>query len=1021
MQLTTKQWTKGILAFWSWNDSLQEQEIVKQVRSFREAGLSGFFIHARGGLATPYLGEDWMNAVDCALQEAKRLDLEVWLYDEDAWPSGFCGGTVPQGGVEHQQKWLAWERCKGGDLVLTACTIAVYRRRGADWELCSITAQPGGEEEYLHVFYQVNRYYSDLMNEATVQRFIASTHEQYKARFGHEFGQAIKGIFTDEPQYSVDQFPWTMGFLDQFRSRYGYELAPLLPLLLLGDDTAIRHDYWKLVSRLMVDSYMKQVGLWCERNGLALTGHVAGEDTLLYQMRHTAGAMPYYEWMHMPGVDHLGRRLTRPVFLKQAASAAAQLGRGQVLSEMFGCSGWTTNFADMKWIAEWHLSLGVNVQCQHLAAYSLRGARKKDYPPAISYQQPWWSSFHPYNAYFEQLYSWTSQGDCVPKVLVLHPLSSAWCSYHPEQPDALWELDRRLGDLTELLLRMGIAFDYGDESLMERHGSVQGGTLRIGEATYGMVVAPALISVERATYQLVKGFVEGGGTLLQFGEAPVCLDGRANGELGEWWRANARRLMPTEKTIQAFMGHMQAVALADPLGYALKDVFAQVRIVGAGKRLFLANASRMEAREGVASIPGHWCLTMYDPRTNAEEACAYWHANERTYWSLKLEGGESACVEAMPLGDAPPTLQPRLHAPELASSYALSRSWELAEMPDNMLVLDMASYATGNDSRWSPAMPIHAIQEWLQEQGEDGEVRLQFGFHIQAGTDCSAIRVAVENWDGLRLLVNGYEVACEDPGVWLDPCLSVIPIGTYLLPGDNLLELVSMFHCTRAAAYLEDKRAFETERNRYVPVTELEPVYVLGAFAVQPAPGYKLEAIPGSHRLAAESFSLVPLPAQVDIADLTVQGFWFFSGHMVVRQRFQAAIAPCRKYVLKLPVLPDAALVEVRINGTLAEQLLWSPYAVDITAYLQEGSNEIELTLTAGLRNTFGPHHYYRGEAKFVGPSMFRGAKGWEDLVLGYRTPEETWSPGYHFVSFGLQSAPVLMEYADSCNLPKSK
>ena len=56
--------------------------------------MGGFFMHSRTGLATPYLGREWMKAVETCTQEAKKLGLEAWLYDEDRWPSGAAGGLV---------------------------------------------------------------------------------------------------------------------------------------------------------------------------------------------------------------------------------------------------------------------------------------------------------------------------------------------------------------------------------------------------------------------------------------------------------------------------------------------------------------------------------------------------------------------------------------------------------------------------------------------------------------------------------------------------------------------------------------------------------------------------------------------------------------------------------------------------------------------------------------------------------------------------------------------------------------
>ena len=44
--------------FWSWNDKLEPERLVKQLEWMNDCGIGGFFMHARGGLITEYLGEE---------------------------------------------------------------------------------------------------------------------------------------------------------------------------------------------------------------------------------------------------------------------------------------------------------------------------------------------------------------------------------------------------------------------------------------------------------------------------------------------------------------------------------------------------------------------------------------------------------------------------------------------------------------------------------------------------------------------------------------------------------------------------------------------------------------------------------------------------------------------------------------------------------------------------------------------------------------------------------------------------
>lgn len=75
--------------FWSWNDRLDIPELRRQIREMHAAGIGGFFMHARSGLRTRYFSGEWFEAVKACIEEAAKLGMEPWLYDENGWPSGF--------------------------------------------------------------------------------------------------------------------------------------------------------------------------------------------------------------------------------------------------------------------------------------------------------------------------------------------------------------------------------------------------------------------------------------------------------------------------------------------------------------------------------------------------------------------------------------------------------------------------------------------------------------------------------------------------------------------------------------------------------------------------------------------------------------------------------------------------------------------------------------------------------------------------------------------------------------------
>jgi hypothetical protein len=69
--------------FWSWNDDLDPQELVRQIELMDQAGWGGFFMHSRVGLKTPYLGARWMDCIRTSTAAARQRGMQAWIYDED--------------------------------------------------------------------------------------------------------------------------------------------------------------------------------------------------------------------------------------------------------------------------------------------------------------------------------------------------------------------------------------------------------------------------------------------------------------------------------------------------------------------------------------------------------------------------------------------------------------------------------------------------------------------------------------------------------------------------------------------------------------------------------------------------------------------------------------------------------------------------------------------------------------------------------------------------------------------------
>ena len=105
---------------------LTDEQIRGTMRDLAGQKVMQVFVHPRPGLMTPYLSDEWFRLWKVALDEAEKLDMNVWIYDENSYPSGFAGGHVPELMPESRGRGLVFRDEKqvpkiGPD------TVAVYR------------------------------------------------------------------------------------------------------------------------------------------------------------------------------------------------------------------------------------------------------------------------------------------------------------------------------------------------------------------------------------------------------------------------------------------------------------------------------------------------------------------------------------------------------------------------------------------------------------------------------------------------------------------------------------------------------------------------------------------------------------------------------------------------------------------------------------------------------------------------------------------------------------------------------
>lgn len=358
--------------FWFLNHKLEKGELKRQIKLMKAAGVSGFFIHPRAGLLTPYGSDEWFDMVGYIIGEAEKEGLKAWLYDEDPFPSGISGGRVVFDNPEYAarsiqiKKYLPDENGRvsgtvGKGRLLSAFAVRVgvsgdiEEKRDINGSIgmirpmyfksrwnSSYYAGMINEKPYPH--FRAETFYPELridtvlggegwvvyaviaetvladgkfgvlpdnLNKECVRAFINYTHEKYLKIAGDKFGRTVPGIFTDEPA-AGGYLPWTGTFEREFLDEKGYRIEENYFHLIdtFGEESRkVRNDYWSVIRGMFKESFYGQISSWCRENGLMFAGHVICEEDPVAQVITGGNASAFQEYFDIPGFDIIGENL----------------------------------------------------------------------------------------------------------------------------------------------------------------------------------------------------------------------------------------------------------------------------------------------------------------------------------------------------------------------------------------------------------------------------------------------------------------------------------------------------------------------------------------------------------------------------------------------------------------------------------------------------------------------------------------------------------------------------------------
>ncbi len=550
--------------FWSLNGKLKKEELKKQILNMKEMGFGGAFLHSRAGLKTEYMGKEWLDLIEYCVEVLKENDMEAYLYDEDRWPSGTCGGYVTMN-PEYRAKGMVAKRINAlsvdelpENLLGLFAVIFGENKKLIDYRRIDLNSNVDEVEEVYAIYWVemardsfYNGYtYIDTLYKPACDKFIELTHEKYREVMGDRFGKEIVGVFTDEPNHGPlftgfarkeaekeNEVPYTPALFQEFFERMGYKLEEHLPVIWFGKESDAfckeTYDYLEVIQQLFVENFAKPYYEWCEKYNLKFTGHVLHEDTLVAQTTLCGSCMRFYEYMSYPGMDNLCSEDYKYNVPALVSSVAKQLGKEYCLDELYGITGWQMNLKDYKRIGDWQAFGGITLRCPHLSWYTMEGEAKRDCPASIFHQSAWYKEYRLIEDYYARLAYLMRNGKDTLSTAIINPIESTWGLSYKGAYSGWFEVSEPIYKKIEeeyYNLYKGIKFngqnaDYIDEGLFVKYGSVDNGKLVCGNQRYGKVILNGNYHLRSTTLNALKQFMAEGGTVIVCGDMPSYLDG----------------------------------------------------------------------------------------------------------------------------------------------------------------------------------------------------------------------------------------------------------------------------------------------------------------------------------------------------------------------------------------------------------------------------------------------------------------------------------------------------------------
>ena len=685
------------------------------------------------------------------------------------------------------------------------------------------------------------------------------------------------------------QIMWSNTLKKLYKEKYAEDITDKIALLFVNAKgaTRFRGRYYQLLQQAVLDNFLTPLRQFCFERGINMYAVAS------FSVSAASFVLPNNCIMNYRNVfDNIfltsPKGLLEGSFIKKYAGLLLGTGADKIIAEISAEDFDTLSLNSLKDLADRLLANGISKINMCAIIDENSVAQKK-----LNYLKQ----------YINTLGAALSLGDTEKDILFVYPSTTEYAYFNPVNISEVHNYNDTLENQIEQLYSEGVLCDFISEEELETSAEISGAIVLVRGKSYSKIIFPSTTTVAVSTSAFITNFVTGGGRVYSIEEKPHLIDG-VRGEKVENL-IQFIRLIKGKEIAQLKQSNIPLISdnEVDILPIKLKDN---------NMVYFLANIGDEETTLSINTFENVMQLNLITMSQKvAPLANKIGKIAGKQVVAVNGEQGSSV-LYAITKEEGYASRQTLFNSLEMSNSFSLKSS------SPNSFVLQNCVYRIGK-AKWQNECNVTELINTLKGIDRSFTLQLKFTFYVDEKAENLNFGLSIKNPELYKISVNGTDTSAGD-------------ITALVKGGENTLELYAA--------------KFDMALNNYN--TPLEKPIIYGNFALQNNSSFSFNE--EGKIITNSDFIITEMPKTVTINNITESGFWTFDGKIKLTQDLFIEEKRAGTYKISFKEF-GAMLATISINGVAAGTIGFKPYELDISDYILQGENQIDISLYIDKEN----------------------------------------------------------------------